>query len=168
MSLKTKHAIRWTSAAVMGIYIAALIYFCFFSEAYGRNIISEDYRYNLRPFHEFYRFFTYRNIVGFRAFAMNLFGNILIFMPFGCLLPAVSVRCRKWAFAVSRAFCLSLMIETAQLLLKVGSFDVDDLILNTLGGLLGYAVFWTADRIRRYLMNKRNGGNGDGRTRGDR
>lgn len=168
MSLKTKYALRGASCVLMGIYIAALIYFCFFSEAYGRNIISEYYRYNLRPFHEIYRFFVYRNVVGFRAFAMNLFGNILIFMPFGCLLPAISVKRRKLISVVSNAFFLSLIIETAQLLSKVGSFDVDDLILNTFGGMLGYVVFLIADRLRLHLIKRSSGGNGSGRTCSDR
>ena len=38
-------------------------------------------------------------------------------------------------------FGLSLAIELIQLVSKVGSFDVDDLMLNTLGGVLGYLTF---------------------------
>ena len=39
------------------------------------------------------------------------------------------------------SFELSLLVELLQLVFKVGSFDVDDLFLNTIGGLLGYLVY---------------------------
>ena len=44
---------------------------------------------------------------------------------------------------------MSLFIESVQLLTRVGSFDVDDLILNTLGGILGYVLFYILNKIRR-------------------
>ena len=40
------------------------------------------------------------------------------------------------------SFELSLLVETIQLVTKVGSFDVDDLLMNTLGALLGYLLAW--------------------------
>jgi len=42
-------------------------------------------------------------------------------------------------------------VETIQLVWKVGSFDVDDLILNTLGGVIGYLLFWICNKIRRKI-----------------
>ena len=46
------------------------------------------------------------------------------------------------------AFLLSLTIEITQLLTRVGSFDVDDLILNTAGGIAGYLLFYIMNKIR--------------------
>jgi glycopeptide antibiotics resistance protein len=46
----------------------------------------------------------------------------------------------------------SMLIETAQLVLKVGAFDVDDIFLNTVGGLLGYIVL----KIMKLFMKNRN------------
>ena len=60
----------------------------------------------------------------------NLFGNVIIFMPFGFFLPMAS-KYRSFLAAVFYSFTLSLCVETFQLLTKVGSFDVDDLLLNT-------------------------------------
>jgi glycopeptide antibiotics resistance protein len=68
----------------------------------------------------------------------NLAGNIIGFMPFGFLLPVLSKRFFKFKTITLATFCLSLTYETIQLLFGFGSFDVDDLILNTLGGMLGY------------------------------
>ena len=39
------------------------------------------------------------------------------------------------------SFSTSLLAETMQLILRVGCFDVDDLLLNTVGGCMGYLVF---------------------------
>ena len=44
---------------------------------------------------------------------------------------------------------LSLCVEVVQLFTKVGSFDVDDILLNTIGGVLGYILFAICSRVRR-------------------
>ena len=46
---------------------------------------------------------------------------------------------------------LSSGIETAQLLTKVGAFDVDDIFLNTLGGCLGYIIF-RLTKLHKHVM----------------
>ena len=58
-------------------------------------------------------------------------------------------RRRSLSATVFYSFGLSLCVETFQLISKVGSFDVDDLLLNTLGGLAGYIVFVICAAIRR-------------------
>ena len=50
---------------------------------------------------------------------------------------------------VITGFLFSLFVESVQLVSKVGSFDVDDLLLNTLGGVLGYILFLICNIIRR-------------------
>lgn len=68
----------------------------------------------------------------------NLAGNILLFAPFGFLLPLLSKRFQSIKKVAIASFCLSLTFELLQLIFRIGGFDVDDLILNTLGGVLGY------------------------------
>lgn len=122
------------------LYIAFLVYFLIFSERYGRQPGSVDYSYNLLPFKEIQRFWRYRYQLGFGAVFTNLAGNILIFVPFGFFLPMAS-KFRNMAMTVFLSFGLSLCVEMIQFMTRVGSFDVDDLILNTLGGLIGYYLF---------------------------
>ena len=51
---------------------------------------------------------------------------------------------------------LSLGVEVMQLITRVGSFDVDDIFLNTLGGVLGYIIFVICNAIRRrHYVRKR-------------
>ncbi|MDR6549965.1 VanZ family protein [Paenibacillus qinlingensis] len=70
---------------------------------------------------------------------INLFGNIAVFMPYGMFLLLTSGS-KKISFSgvFIRSLGVSLSLESLQVVLSMGSFDVDDLILNVLGGLVGY------------------------------
>ena len=98
---------------------------------------------------EIRRFIVYRHTLGTRAVVLNLFGNIVAFIPFGFFLPVLYPKCRSVLFTVFFSFECSLMVETIQLVSKVGSFDVDDMLLNTVGGFLGCLAFFWMNRIRR-------------------
>lgn len=129
------------------LYIVALTYFLFFSERYGRDVGLREYRYNLTLFKELGRCVTYRQQLGIESFIVNIFGNILAFAPFGFLLPIITPENRKWIKLALITFLFSLTIELLQLVFKVGIFDVDDLLMNTLGGLLGYFIFTIVNEL---------------------
>ena len=131
------------------LYIVLLAYFLFFSEHYGRTLVLDKYRYNLTLFKEVKRFITYRNEIGLESFVVNIIGNVLAFAPFGFVLPIISVRNRKLLNIVLLSFEFSLTIEIIQLIYKVGIFDVDDLFMNTLGGMLGGICFFICHSILR-------------------
>lgn len=122
-------------------YIAALCYFLFFSEMFGRTEKYQEYHYNLVPFREIKRFIDNRHSLGFWAVLYNIAGNVVGFMPFGFYLPMLFKRIQGIFPVFLFSLLLSLTVETTQIVFKVGSFDVDDLFLNTLGGLAGYLVF---------------------------
>jgi glycopeptide antibiotics resistance protein len=130
------------------LYIAFLVYFLCFAEWYGRTEPSEGYRYNLVLFKEIMRFIEYREELGVFAVFANLFGNILIFVPYGFFISMASTS-RGFFQTLFYSFALSLGVEIFQLFARVGSFDVDDLLLNTLGGVLGYILFLICNIIRR-------------------
>lgn len=132
---------RFTAVVLFILYFVILFYFLFFSEKMGRTYSEREYHYNLVPLKEISRFLNYREVLGMRAVLLNILGNVVAFMPFGIFLPVFSVRCRKVCMTVYYSFELSLLVELLQLVTRVGSFDVDDLILNTLGGLLGFLLY---------------------------
>ncbi|MFV3011587.1 VanZ family protein [Clostridium botulinum] len=70
----------------------------------------------------------------------NIFGNILMFGPLGLLLPLLWKHFRKFSKTVLFGFIVSFTIESSQLFLARGT-DIDDLILNTIGTMLGYLAF---------------------------
>lgn len=129
------------------IYILLLSYFLFFSEGFGRVGGNSEYKSNLQLFKEIKRFITYRETIGFKGFFINVIGNVLAFIPFGLVLPFISPANRKLINISLLSFELTLCVEIVQYLLKVGIFDVDDILLNTIGGILGYLIFlicrWT-------------------------
>ena len=140
---------RTVAGILFLIYFFVLFYFLFFSEEMGRTYSERVYHYHLVPFKEIGRFIRYRNVLGRKAVVLNLVGNVVAFMPFGAFLPIFSVRCRRILCTVWYSFELSLVVELLQLIFKVGSFDVDDLLLNTVGGMLGFLVYFLAVRAWR-------------------
>ncbi|MDE7060390.1 MAG: VanZ family protein, partial [Lachnospiraceae bacterium] len=131
---------RVVSQLVFILYLGILFYFLFFSERYGRTDISDEYHYNLVLFREIKRFYRYREILGMKSVMINLAGNVVAFMPFGFFLPILWQKSGKLLYVTFWSFSFSLVVETIQLVYKVVTFDVDDLFLNTLGGIFGYMM----------------------------
>lgn len=131
------------------VYLSWLIYFLFFCDAYGRHP-SDTYRYNLEPFSEIKRYINYYDNIGFKLFMLNIVGNIAAFVPFGASLPIINKKHKGFlpVFLIGVLFTAS--IETAQLIMRVGSFDVDDMILNTTGVVIGFVLC----RIMKFIYNR--------------
>lgn len=104
--------------------------------------MNRDYHYNLVLFREIRRFLKYRHLLGTGAVLINVAGNVAVFIPLGLALPVLFEKIHSFGQVFILSFAISLLAETMQLLLRVGCFDVDDLLLNTIGGCLGYAIYW--------------------------
>ena len=147
---------------LFGLYLMLMIYFLFFAESMGRTQSGTEYHYNLQPFKEIMRFIKYYEMIGFYAVFLNLAGNILAFVPFGLFFPFLSRRNRSLWKMTLISFEVSLAVELIQLVTRVGSCDVDDMILNTLGGMLGFFCFkivwfWNQkdyERVQEALLNE--------------
>ena len=122
------------------LYLAVVTYILFFAEGFGRS--EGAVRYNMIPFHEIMRYINYRDVVGDQVFALNIFGNILLFIPLGFFIPALFTGNGHYPFGVI-LICLvfSASVEIIQLYTRLGSCDVDDVILNTVGGMIGYILY---------------------------
>lgn len=136
------------------LYLFLMVYFLFFCEKLGR-VPSDTYHYNLKPFTEIKRYTCHVREIGWFGVSLNLIGNVVCFMPLGFVLPILFSR--KWGlFQIVSVSCFtSGLIELLQLITKLGSCDVDDIIMNTLGGLLGYILFLICNRIYRGTRRKR-------------
>jgi len=80
----------------------------------------------------------------------NLFGNAFMFLPMGIYLPYFIRRINKVSVFSFSMLLLLFIIEVIQLITRRGSFDVDDLILNMFGALIGFAI-WKVDVVQRLL-----------------
>ena len=138
MGIKKASVVRAFGKVLFLLYVGFLIYFLFVAEWYGRTEIAEDYRYNLELFKEIRRFITYREQLGTIYGICQSVRKYTYFCPNGFFY--FYGKQVEGAF-FKTLFCsmgLSLCVEIVQLFTRVGSFDVDDILLNTIGGVLGY------------------------------
>jgi len=80
--------------------------------------------------------------VTFRDALENVGGNIIIFIPLGILLPLLLKGRHKGVRTIVAGALLSAAFEFFQLYTGCGQFDVDDIMLNTLGTGIGIVFFW--------------------------
>lgn len=97
----------------------------------------EHYFLNLRPFVWMYEVYD----MGVKKMTQQLLLNIGMFVPYGLLLPMAVKKMRSLRKVVLTILCSTVTIETMQYFLG-RSADIDDVIMNLTGGLLGY-LFYT-------------------------
>ena len=135
--MKKRENVRILATLALLAYLMLLSYLLFFSSTYGRTV-EMGYRYNLKLFAEIRRGLEHVEQVGYRYVLLNVAGNVAAFMPLGFLLPFVKESKMHTLKAFCYGFLLSLCAESIQLVSRTGAFDVDDLLLNTVGSVLGY------------------------------
>ena len=77
----------------------------------------------------------------YRRAVINIFGNILTFVPLGFFMPLLWEKLRKLFPFILAALTVIVAIELIQLVTALGCCDVDDLLLNLPGMLFGYLVW---------------------------
>ena len=145
------HPIR---RGVFWLYCVLMLYLLFFQRV--PFLSEETYLLTLRrnlnyipgdTILRFYRLMLY--YPGYRRAAIvNLFGNIFLFIPLGFGLPWVHARLRSWWKTLLTAAGIIVCIELTQLVTLLGHCDVDDLILNLIGVLIGY-ILWAITHRRK-------------------
>ena len=105
---------------------------------------------NLRPFHTIDFYMNSRLPIKYAI--LNLVGNIAGFVVLGVFIPLLIYRLRSAAATIFAVFLISLSFEIMQLFGMLGVCDIDDLILNTLGGAIGYGIYLLLRKL--LLFNK--------------
>ncbi len=112
----------------------------------------ESYSNNFIPFKEMTRYH-----LSSKLFFRNVIGNILLFVPFGYLVTDMIMdKAKKCHIAIplTITFITSLIIEIIQM--NIGrSFDIDDIILNFIGGIFGYFIFIIMHAIFNRIKNEK-------------
>lgn len=131
------------------VYIALLLWLLFDRpDRWGSNLSYADQmraNMNLIPFHTIGNYWRVVKRMEFTpAFyhcIINLGGNIFLFIPIGYLLPRLWRSLRNFfSFLLTCTLAVTL-VELLQLVTLLGCLDIDDLILNLFGMLLGYLFF---------------------------
>lgn len=120
------------------IYILCLFQVVTYQDS---NTINNN---NLVPFKEILRY-----DIGTRLFIKNVLGNIVLFIPYG-ILVCIYTKIKNFYVSFGLITFSSVTIEVTQLLID-RVFDIDDIILNCIGGLIGYFIFIIIDKISHKL-----------------
>ena len=106
----------------------------------------ESYSNNFIPFKEILRY-----KLDSKLFYKNVLGNVLLFVPFGYFV-CTFLKNKKLYISFIITLITSLSIELIQM--NIGrSFDIDDIILNLCGGIIGYLIYRLLDKIEGILPN---------------
>lgn len=103
----------------------------------GRAILVEEHSLNLIPFQ--FIFTTWK--MEAREQITQTIANIIMFLPLGFIFPVTFKKARSFRKTFVCMMCFSFFIEFVQFFIG-RSADIDDLMLNTLGGALGYFIFY--------------------------
>ncbi|RUT28034.1 VanZ family protein [Paenibacillus zeisoli] len=116
----------------------------------GTTYYNSSYQnYNLIPFKTIKQYALHREHYNLDTWVKNLFGNIILFIPLGVIFPLLNTRYLRTIPFLLVVILVLLAVELIQLFTKVGSFDVDDIILNTFGALIGFVATVAALRSRK-------------------
>ncbi len=84
---------------------------------------------------------------------LNIFGNVGMFVPSGIVLPIIYKKLNTFIKVTAVGALISLSIEILQLPFFTRTSDIDDLILNTLGCVIGYLIYSAVKKIIYALRN---------------
>lgn len=102
------------------------------------NIDAWKLNANLIPFKNTINYVINHDRFNLDIVINNTLGNILIFIPLGIFLPILFKRYASFNKAIAFSILVSFTIEALQFLLQIGQFDIDDLILNGIGSIVGF------------------------------
>jgi glycopeptide antibiotics resistance protein len=143
--MKTKRT-QWLATCALIVYCAVLIKFVVFKAIPALHIGHLRFRFagphtgpgNFVPFKT-----IGPQLIGRKnrlIDIVNLIGNVIPFMPIGLLAPLV-FRSISWRNALVLGAVTGLTFEVMEVVFRVGIFDIDDVILNALGVVIGHGVF---------------------------
>lgn len=147
---------------LMLVYSVILVKLILFKKQIGPVKYGYMHQYTFKTNLELTNLVPFKGIIGIvnsgnslMFILQNICGNIIGFMPLGFFVYYLfsSVTAAK---ALKISFLTSLVFEILQIIFVLGHFDVDDLILNSLGGLLGYYCAVLTARVFGLLKWRRN------------
>lgn len=149
---------------LFGLYLLGLLklilfkdshyfFYLHFTKYYSWQLLTQKFTaMNLTPFKTISYYLRGEDTTGTMP---NLLGNLLLFVPFGLFLPYLFKIFKRLKVYLLFVFSVSLFLEIIQLVTAYGTFDVDDLILNVTGALLGFLIY-SVWQITFFLFKKEN------------
>ena len=134
---KNKEPLHVSKELMMLTFIVYVL--CLF-QIVTSNDVSGVHGVNITLFKELTRY-----QVGTRLFYRNIVGNIIMFIPFG-FFTSYYLKLERKSFIFFLALIVSIVIELIQL--RIGrAFDIDDILLNIVGSMIGYFLYRLIDKL---------------------
>ena len=146
---KTRRWLPWLLWTVYCLWMLWLL----FGQRLGTQIYEQQLadRVNLVPFSTVGMYFQILTVSDdpelLRHAVINLAGNVVMFIPLGIFLPCLFKSLRGFFKTAMAGLTLIFLIELLQYITALGACDVDDLLLNMVGVLMGYPV-WRLLRLK--------------------
>ena len=141
-SFMGKKGLNWSAGLMLLLYMSLIL----MSAVFTRDVQAER-TFNLTPF------WSYRAICeGKDTLVIPIIANVLAFIPIGLLLGCAFRKLKWWrVLLIGGAF--SFLIETLQFVLNRGQTEVDDVIHNVIGGVVGYGLYVVISQGVKKLSN---------------
>ena len=143
--MKINKFVRLIVVLVFSVYCIFLAYVLFFNLRFTHlSYINHIKRsVNLIPFKTIAEYISRikNDSINLSTFIENVFGNLVLFLPMGFMLPCISEKFRRFSKVFVTTIMMILIIEATQLFTTLGSFDIDDIIFNMLGCSVGYGIY---------------------------
>lgn len=150
-------SVQKVGSILLLVYVVYAVKFFFFPIGFDKNVfLGRGLAINLIPF---LPFVEQAKSMGLKIALYQIFGNILAFIPFSILTAVVYPRYRRLSSNLFLAFLVSLAIELIQLSINMltqvanRAVDVNDILLNTLGGLIGFFAYLLIDKTFKLTKN---------------
>lgn len=159
VALKRKYkGARLISAFALAAYIVFISKYFFFPIIIDKEMVFQSG--HTVQYIPFFPFLEQIQSVGWRQFLYQAVGNILAFVPISFLLAILYPRLQKFRNNLLTMFSISLCVEFIQLCINLmtdiqnRAVDINDLILNSLGGVIGYLVYSLWRRVDRFVKER--------------
>lgn len=136
---------RMSKPIRMGAFLL-YVYMLLYITVFRGGLFQNNYHIiNLIPFDElltssFYQLQAWGKQSALLIFSYNVLGNIIWFVPLGIFLPTMFEK-MNFIKCILYSFLLSFTIEVCQYVFYTGISDIDDIIFNVFGGIVGYGIY---------------------------
>ena len=132
---------KWLISTIYGLFLLYVLFFRSIGTTYPWTYAEYlGAMHNFIPFKSVYVLFT-APVISARSilrFLVNFIGNLVLFIPWGVLLPACFKKFQSFKRFAALTLSVLVLVETIQIFSRLGSFDVEDILLNMIGACAGF------------------------------
>lgn len=147
---------EWTKVMIAGL-LALAYSFVFVTTLFGRKM-GDEYKINLMPFDSYH----IALVDGNKEMLLQIIMNIAMYVPLGFLVPCYFKYVTSKKHTICTLLIYTVLTEIIQGITRIGYFELDDIIDNVAGGIVGLISYIVFGQIKRKVKKERSGHKGRG------